>query len=128
LWVKLDNILNKLSCEFQVDYFNSNLLITILLYNLWCRKLLFGLENLLITLIRYYWYYTITLFWNRAVFKWLSKVLIIIMRLQLLHLVIGLKMSCKFSRLEPVTVRVIIARNFDWFIMLSAPVVIGQGK
>ena len=78
---------------------------------------------------------------NRAVFKWLSKV---ITWLRLLRLVIGLKDSRQvfsqrgakprpiapctrdFSRaLDKLQV---IARNCDWFITLSAPVVIGRSN
>ena len=72
----------------------------------------------------------------RAIFKWLSKV---ITQLRLLRLVIGLKDSrqffnqreskpiapctCGFSR--ALSELQVIARNYDWFIALPAPVVIG---
>ena len=77
----------------------------------------------------------------RAVFKWLSKV---ITWLRLLRLVIGLKDSRQFfnqwdAKPKPIApctrdfsrasseLRV-IARNCDWFIALSAPVVIGRSN
>ena len=74
----------------------------------------------------------------RAVFKWLSKV---ITWLRLLRLVIGLKESRQFfnqweSKPKPIAPCTrdfsrasselqVVARNCDWFIALSAPVVIG---
>ena len=79
----------------------------------------------------------------RAVFKWLSKV---IAWLRLLRLVIGLKDSRQFfnqweAKPKPKPIvpctrhfsRALselhaIARNFDWFIALSAPVVIGRSN
>ena len=78
---------------------------------------------------------------DRAVFKWLSKV---IMWLQLLRLVIGLKdlhqffnqWEAKSKPIAPCTRDFsrasselqVIARNCDWFIALSAPVVIGRSN
>ena len=77
----------------------------------------------------------------RAVFKWLSKV---ITWLRLLRLVIGLKDSRQFfnqweAKPKPIALCTrdfsrglselhVIARNFDWFIALSAPVVIGRSN
>ena len=75
----------------------------------------------------------------RAVFKWLSKV---IMWLRLLCLVIGLKESRQFFNhweakpIAPCTRDFsralselqVIARKCDWFIALSAPVVIGRSN
>ena len=76
---------------------------------------------------------------NRAVFKWLSK---IITWLRLLRLVIGLKESRRFFNqweakpkpMAPCTRDFsrasselqVIARNCDWFIVLFVPVVIGR--
>ena len=78
---------------------------------------------------------------NRAVFKWLSKV---ITWLQLLGLVIGLKDLRQFfnqweSKPKPIAPCThdfsrasselqLIARNRDWFITLAAPVVIGRNN
>ena len=78
---------------------------------------------------------------DRAVFKWLSKV---ITWLRLLRLVIGLKDSRQFfnqweSKPKPIAPRTrdfsrasselqVIARNSDWFIALSDPVVIGRSN
>ena len=80
---------------------------------------------------------------NRAVFKWLSKV---ITWLWLLRLVIGLKDSRQFfnqweSKPKPKPIAPctryfsralselhVIARNCDWFMELSAPVVIGRSN
>ena len=79
----------------------------------------------------------------RAVFKWLSKV---ITWLQLIRLVIGLKDSRQFfdqweakpkPKPKPIAPYThdfsrassefqVIARNFDWFMALFVPVVIGQ--
>ena len=75
----------------------------------------------------------------RAIFKWLSKV---ITWLRLARLMIGFKASRQFfSRWEakpkpiapgardfsrPLSKLQIIARNFDWFMALYAPVVIGR--
>ena len=78
---------------------------------------------------------------DRAVFKWLSKV---ITWLRLLRLVVGLKDSRQFfnqweSKPKPIApctrdfsrasseLRV-IAKNCDWFIALPAPVVIGRSN
>ena len=77
----------------------------------------------------------------RAVFKWVSKV---ITWLRLLRLVIGLKDSRQFfnqweSKPKPIAPCTrdfsrafskfqIIARNYDWFIALFAPVVIGRSN
>ena len=77
--------------------------------------------------------------WNRAVFKWLWKV---ITWLRLLRLVIGLKESCQFfnqweAKPKPIppctrdfsrasSELQVIARNCDWFIALFVPVVIGR--
>ena len=82
---------------------------------------------------------------DRAVFKWLSKV---IPRLRLLRLVIGLKDSRQFcnqweAKPKPIAPCTrdqprdlsrasselhVIARNCDWFIALPAPVVIGRNN
>ena len=78
---------------------------------------------------------------NRAVFKWLSKVMT---WLRFLHLVIGLKDSRQFfsqweAKPKPIAPCTrdfsralskfhIIARNCDWFIALPAPVVIGRSN
>ena len=78
---------------------------------------------------------------NRAVFKWLSKV---ITSLRLLRLVIGLKDSRQFfnqweAKPKPIAPCTrdfsralnkfqIIARNCDWLIALFAPVVIGRSN
>ena len=82
-----------------------------------------------------------TKFSFRAVFKWLSRV---ITWLRLLRLVIGLKDSRQFfnqweSKPKPIAPRTrdfsrasselhVIARNCDWFMELSAPVVIGRSN
>ena len=87
-----------------------------------------------------YKYITITIT-IRAVFKWLSKV---ITWLWLLRVVIGLKDSRQFfnqweAKPKPVAPCTrdssrasselqLIARNCDWFITLSAPVVIGRSN
>jgi len=78
---------------------------------------------------------------NRAVFKWLSKV---ITWLRLLRLVIGLKDSRQFfnqreakpKQITPCTSEFsrasselqVIARNCDWFMTLFVPVVIGRSN
>ena len=78
---------------------------------------------------------------SKAVFKWLSK---IITWLRLLRLVIGLKESRQFfnqweAKPKPIAPYMrdfsrtlselqVIARNCDWFIALSAPVVIGRSN
>ena len=83
----------------------------------------------------------ITISVRRAVFKWLSKV---IAWLRFLRSLIGLKDSCQFfneweSKPRPIApctrdfFRVsselqLIARNCDWFIALSAAVVIGRSN
>ena len=80
-------------------------------------------------------------FTNRAVFKWLSKV---IPWLRMLRLVIGFKDSRQFfnqwdAKPKPIAPCTrdfsrassdlqVIARNCDWFMVLSAPVVIGQSN
>ena len=79
--------------------------------------------------------------WYRAVFKWLSNV---ITWLRLLCLVIGLKdrrqflnkweakpkavapCTCDFSR--ALSELQVIARNYDWFVAMFAPVVIGRSN
>ena len=85
---------------------------------------------------------TMMIYFIRAVFKWLSKV---ITWLRLLRLVIGLKDSRQFfnqweSKSKPIALctrhfsrapselQVIIARSCDWFIALTAPVVIGRSN
>ena len=78
---------------------------------------------------------------DRAVFKWLSKV---ITRLRLLRLVIGLKDSRQFfnqweAKPKPIIPCTrdfsralnelqVISRSCDWFIAVSAPVVIGRSN
>ena len=78
---------------------------------------------------------------TKAVFKWLSK---LITWLRLLRLVIGLRDSRQFfsqweAKPKPIapwtrgfsralSELLVIARNCDWFITLSAPVVIGRSN
>ena len=78
---------------------------------------------------------------NRAVFKWLSKVITL---LRLLRLVIGLKVSRQFfnqweAKPKPIAPCTrdfsrslselqVITRSSDWFIALFAPVVIGRSN
>ena len=91
--------------------------------------------------VAYCFYYHTDNYSNRAVFKWLSKV---IMWLRLLRLVIGLKGLRQFfnqweAKPKPIAPCTrdfsrasselqVIARNCDWFIVLLAPVVIGRSN